>query len=443
MIIGNPPYIRMEIFKELKSYLKQNYQVHGPRSDLYVYFIERGHKLLHINGLFGMIVSNKFIKANYGVPIRDFLHKNTNILEIIDFAGLPVFQGATIRTIILLTQYVNHIQNLNILYLPPVNSEKFRKLSDGSVSVEQLVSEKCINLPNGSVNAERWLLIDEAQQRIIEKLQKTGEPLIDVVGNILYGIKTGLNEAFVIDGNTRKRIIETNPMALEIIKPFLFGEEVRRYLIEPKDRYLIYTYHGIDMSRYPEIENYLRKYKPRLEQRATKQEWYELQQPSIALVPLFENPKIVYALIARSCQFAYDRNNYYSNDKTFIIPTSDLYILGLLNSAIALFYFSTFCAALEGSNDCYFEFRAQYVKKFPIPKLDTNNRLDLTRHERMVSLVEQMLSLHKQLQEARTPHEQTALQRQIEATDEQINALVYKLYGLTNEEIKVVEKAIE
>ena len=137
--------------------------------------------------------------------------------------------------------------------------------------------------------------------------------------------------------------------------------------------------------------------------------------------------------------FTLDDRGYFSNNKTFILPTDDLFILGILNSKVALFYFMIFCAALEGSSDRYLEFRAQYVREFPVCTINASDPKDAALHGRLVSLVEQMLELHKLLAASRTGHERTALQRQIEATDGQIDRQVFELYGLTEEEIRIVE----
>jgi hypothetical protein len=196
----------------------------------------------------------------------------------------------------------------------------------------------------------------------------------------------------------------------------------------------------MDISLYPSVEEHLRPFKVALEKRATKQEWYELQQPSIALVPIFKSRKILYPEIAKSCQFTIDDNGYFSNNKTFILPTDNLFILGLLNSKAAFFYFKTFCAELEGERDRYLEFRAQYVREFPIRVINFTNSDDVARHDRLVELVQSMLNLHK-LASVGTDHDKTLLARRIEATDRQIDRLVYELYDLTEEEIGIVEEA--
>ena len=152
----------------------------------------------------------------------------------------------------------------------------------------------------------------------------------------------------------------------------------------------------------------------------------------------FGNPKIIVPAIVRTASYAYDRSGIYSNDKTSIIPTDDLYLLGILSSKVADMIIRSISSTKQGG---YFEYKPMYVSQIPIRTIDFSDPADVARHDRMVSLVEQMLALHKQLPQAQTPHEKTALQRRIEATDGQIDALVYELYGLSEEEIEIVEAA--
>ncbi|MDQ3082333.1 MAG: hypothetical protein M3R07_08995 [Gemmatimonadota bacterium] len=147
-------------------------------------------------------------------------------------------------------------------------------------------------------------------------------------------------------------------------------------------------------------------------------------------------PKIIYPIIANECRFTLDTDGFLVNDKAFILPTSDLRVLGVLNSRLAYFYFSLVCAALEGESDRYLEFRAQYVDSFPLRSdvLGSDNK-------RLTSLVTTMLSLHSRLAAEQLPQRREQIQREIDATDRQIDALVYQLYGLTDDEIKIVEEA--
>ncbi len=258
-------------------------------------------------------------------------------------------------------------------------------------------------------------------------------------GLICRGVVSGLTEAFVIDAKTAATLLSQNPEASEIIKPLVNGREVRRYQIEYKGLNLIYTYHGVDIKRYPAVEQHLKKYKDALLKRATKQEWYELQQPQLKFARFMAEPKIIFPDIATMPRFALDDVGYFGSNTTYFIPRRDLYLLGLLNSKLGSFYFRAVCAGLEGKNETYLRFFGQYLERFPIRTIDFTDPADVARHDRMVALVEQMLALHQRRAAAQTPHEQGVLQAQLDATDRQIDRLVYELYGLTAEEVRIVE----
>jgi hypothetical protein len=237
----------------------------------------------------------------------------------------------------------------------------------------------------------------------------------------------------VIDAETRAKIIKENPKATEIIKPFLNGRDIRRYVLEPKDIYLLYTHRGIHIADYPAVENHLKPFKEQLKKRATKQEWYELQQSQFAYMDYFESPKIVFPDIATAPRFVLDESGYYGSNTIYFIPRHDLYLLGLLNSKLAQFYFQKVCAGLEGKKETYLRFFGQYLEGFPVAKAEK------AQHDKMVSLVERMLALHKSLKSTVNPQEADRLMREVESTDWGIDSLVYELYGLTEEEVKIVE----
>ena len=151
-----------------------------------------------------------------------------------------------------------------------------------------------------------------------------------------------------------------------------------------------------------------------------------------------EKPKIVFPDIATSCRFALDKNGFFGANTVYFLPTDDLVLLGILNSKVVHFYFSQTCAALEGAGEAYLRFFGQYLEGFPVPNHQDANK---DGHDQIVHRVERMLALHKQLSKAKTPHAQTSLQAQIDATDRQIDRIVYELYQLTPEEIQIVETA--
>ena len=437
-VIGNPPYIRMEGFKGLKNYLKAKYASHDERSDLYVYFAEQSHRLLNSHGRFGMIVSNKFLRANYGKPLRNFLSKHARINRIVDFAGLPVFAGATVRTVVLLTSR-DRGSPLPAFYSPPPSPDTFSAIAAGSLSVERAAEQNMYEISDSQLAQSWWSFVTKQERELLDKLQVRCQPLGQYCdGRICMGIKSGLTKAFVIDENARTDILRSNPEAEVIIKPFLNGRDVRRYCVKPKNAYLIYTYHGVDIKRYPAVEQHLRHFKERLKRRATRQEWYELQQPQLKFKQYLDGPKIIFPDIAKTPRFVLDDKGYYGSNTIYFIPRHDMYLLGLLNSRLGLFYLSKTCAGLEGKTDTYLRLFGQYLAGFPIRTIGFDDPTDKAYHDQMVALVERMLDLHQQQPQA--PQAKTILKRQIEATDREIDSLVYRLYDLTEDEIAVVEE---
>jgi hypothetical protein len=439
-VIGNPPYIRMEMFKEMKQYLRVHYNSHAERTDLYVYFIEKEHDLLRMQGRFGMIVSNKFIRANYGAPLREHLESVATIERIVDLAGLPVFRGATVRTVILITRKArDNGKQSHILYSPPPAKEDLFHAEAATHTLAEITDPLAYKVPADELNGGGWRLIRPEHATLMGRLREEGTPLKEFTnGKICMGIKSGLTEAFVITAEKRAGIVAENPEAKQIIRPFLQGRQIRRYEIAPTSEYLIYTHHGIDMQPYPAVIEHLRQFRQELEKRATKQKWYELQQPQFAYVTYLEQPKIVFPDIATGCRFALDTGRRFGANTVYFIPLSDLALLGLLNSRLAFFFFRQTCAALEGSGESYLRFFGQYLEDFLVrlpPEGDSQRR-------HLTELVQRMLKLHKQLAVAKTSHEKTAIQRQIDTTDKQIDQLVYELYGLTDKEIRIVEEAM-
>jgi hypothetical protein len=435
-VIGNPPYVRMEAFKDQKSYLRQHYVSHNERSDLYVYFIERELALLRPGGRFGMIVSNKFLRANYGRNVRSHVAQVANVERIVDLAGLRVFGRPTVRTILLIAE--KGAVKTATRYSPPPSRKQFEDIQEGCASLAAIADSLAYDVPDNVLGANAWQLSAVKHAALLESLARSATPLVDVVGGkVCMGIKSGLTEAFVISDETRRRILSRNKRAAGVIRPFLQGRCIRRYQIEPSDEYLIYTHHGIDMTPYPAVLEHLRPYKDKLQRRATKQRWYELQQPQYAYVDYLTKPKIVFPDIATGCRFALDRDGRFGANTVYFLPTDDLRLLGLLNSSLACFYFRQTCAALEGPDEAYLRFFGQYMENFPVRLPSPKDK----RHARMVEWVRVMLALQDKLAAAKMAHEKAAIERQIAIADYQINHLVYDLYGLSDEEIKIVEEA--
>jgi len=386
-VIANPPYVRMEEFKETKAYLKSQYASHDERSDLYAYFIERAHLVLKEGGRFGMIVSNKFFRANYGKPLRAFLNSAAKLERVVDLAGLPVFEGATVRTAVLITSRSTG-RGTSVLYTPPMPLEVFARVESGAISLETAGPTESYAVPNSALTDDDWSFAKTEVRTLLKRLLEGCTKLASYCDDkICMGVKPGLMEAFVISAAERRAILKRYARAAEIMKPFLGGRDIRRYAIEGKEQFLIYTYHGIDIDRYPSVLDHLKPYRARLMERATEQNWYELQQPQLNFAKYMDGPKIIFPDIAISPRFALDELGHYGSNTTYFIPLRDLYLLGILNSRLGLFYFTQVCAGLEGSNETYLRFFGQYLEGFPIPAIDPLNSADVGRRDKMVTLV--------------------------------------------------------
>ncbi len=440
-VIGNPPYVRQELLKGQKDYFKNQYAVYAGTADLYAYFIEKGISLLGKGGRFSYIVANKWMRANYGKPLRQWL-KTKQIEEIVDFGDLPVFTNATTYPCIITVQSGNGDSTFNATQ---VQSLDFPDLA-------AYIEENQYPVNQDELDDSGWSLADGRVQELLNKLRQVGVPLGDYVqGKIYYGIKTGLNKAFVIDVETRERLIAEDPKSEEVIKPFLAGRDVKRYQPLHSDKFLIFTRRGIDIRQYPAIEQYLKQFKTELMPRPVdwkgdkwsgrkpgSYKWYEIQD-SIDYYKEFEKPKIIIPAIVRSASYAYDKTGFYSNDKTSIIPTNDLYLLGILNSKVSDVVIYNISSTKQGG---YYEYKPMYVSQIPIRTIDSSNPDDVTRHDRIVALVERILDLNKKMGDVREAHARELLMRQIEAIDTEIDKEVYELYGLTEEEIRIVEEAV-
>ena len=217
VVVGNPPYVRQELLSELKPVLQKNFEVYQGTADLFVYFIELGIKLLKEKGMFGYIVANKWMRANYGKPLRQWLKKQ-RLLQIIDYGDLPVFENATTYPCILLMS-----KDVPEDEVPVVKMEEL-----AFTNLSHYVSEHNYKLGVEKLEDSSWSLVSKEAQLVLEKVSKMGVPLEQYVdGEIYRGVLTGLNEAFVIDETTKNRLITEDSKSAEIIKPFLAGKEVK------------------------------------------------------------------------------------------------------------------------------------------------------------------------------------------------------------------------
>ena len=422
VIIGNPPYVRQEELLPIKKHLQANYEVYHSMADLFVYFFERELKLLKEGGYFGMIVSNKWLKAGYGASLRKFLGKYW-IEQFIDFGDLKVFQDATTYPCIIIIRNVNK-PNPKIKTCV-VKTLNFPSIEDYAKNNQFYVDQKGLDVGG-------WNFLDNSVMQILKKIYANTVPLKEYVENKVYcGIKTGLTDVFVIDEKMRQDLIKKDKKSEEIIRPFLMGNEIKRYGIESKGRYLIFTKKGTDMKRYPAVMEYLTQHKKDLEKRYDKGDyWYELR--SCDYYDLFEKPKIIYGLMTTLPRFTIDTEKHLVNNANFFIPTTDHRLIAILNSKLGWFMIANTCTQIQNG----YQLLWKYFGNVPITQ---------KKSDELERLVEKMLSLNERLNKigkAKT-NQLVDIKEEIKNIDNKIDGIVYKLYGISTEEQRIIEESVK
>lgn len=364
VVLGNPPYVRMEYLKPFKPYLQKHFKVASGRADLYCYFYELGVMLLKSGGRLGYISSSTFFKSGSGQALRRYLLDHTQIRNIVDFGDIEVFDGVTTDPAVVVLDRVskpNPAGNIAFLNLGLTMPE----------SLAATFKQDACAMAQGQLSDGSWQIEEDAPAAIRRKLSEGRRTLKDVYGAPLYGVKTGLNEAFVIDCATRERLIANDPNSATLIKPFLKGaDDLAKWRIESHDQWLIYIPKGkIKIDEFPAIKAHLWPFKAKLEKRATKQEWFELQQPQDAYINDFNGPKLVYPEMSQGAKFAIDETGYFLLNKLFYVPTTDWFLLGLLNSRLIWAYLFGISSPLRGG-EWRLELRTQYMETVPIPETD-------------------------------------------------------------------------
>jgi len=485
VVIGNPPYVRMEFIKKFKPYLEEHYVVADDRTDLYAYFFEQGIRILKDGGRLGFISSSTFFRTGSGEKLRTFLGDNVAIESVIDFGDLQIFEGVTTYPTILTLRKGTKDGSLSFL-----------KIGNALPSdLGAIFSGKSQKMPRTRLGSGSWQFESDSLARLREKIVTGRKTLGEVYGAPLYGIKTGLNEAFIIDTATRDQLVKHDEKSSKLLKPFLKGEDVKRWRVEHEGLFLINTPKGkVDIDKYPAVRDWLLPFRAELESRATKQEWWELQQAQFAYQKAFSDPKIAYQDITSSNPFAMDKKGFFLANTCYFIPTADQQLLGYLNSKLAWFFLSSVTNIARGG---YLRLRTEFVEQLPMPIMSrdpakrqiikaTQNceafaarRLGIqtaVRHRIASDFLPEQGSLSGKLNnfwtldfaafrtevrkasKAEIPvkdrdgwekylgeksTEVIKLTAEIEAAEREIDAIVYKLFDLTPDEIALLEGSLE
>ena len=411
IVIGNPPYVQLQGDggKLAKIYENQKFAAFAKTGDIYCLFYEKGFNLLNAKGLLCFITSNKWIRAGYGEKLRDFFAKNVNPILLVDFAGVKVFDSATVDTNILLFEKAKNSGKTKSCIATSLTKDGLSNLSD---FVQQNSSECCFT------NNDSWVILSPIEQSIKAKIEKIGTPLKDWDINIYRGVLTGFNDAFIISGEKRKEIlakcksVDERKRTDDLIRPILRGRDIKRYEYNFADLYLINTHNGvkdkniprIDIKNYPAIKKHLDEYWDKISTRADKGDTpYNLR--NCAYMDEFNKPKIVWGNLNLSATYTLAPAGMMINaPATMIVPASES-LLCILNSKLADYYIRNLGVTRNGG---YFEYKPMFIEQLPVPKnIDEKSFKHFSGKE---------------------------LNR-----EKEIDRKVYELYGLTDEEIMFIE----
>jgi len=458
VVIGNPPYVRIQTLQETSEidveFYKKRYTAAGKGNyDIYVVFVEKGLDLLDEKGRLGFILPHKFFNAKYGEPLRGFIAAGRHLAKVVHFGDQQVFGGATTYTCLL---FLGKAGCAEFEFERVADLDAWRAATPES---KRSAGEK---LSASHATAGTWDFSFGEAAALIERLDAMPVRLGDVAARMAQGIRTSANEVYVVDLISSghgiatvfsEQLKDTVYLERKALSPFLQGRDIKRYAIRPSGKMVIIPYRlenakvvlnspQFMQHEFPRTLTYLQHNKDVLERRENGRmrgtNWYAYVYPKN--IELMKQPKILVPDISNRAQFALDDNGEYALASGYAItlkPDSRLtpkYVLGLLNSRLLEFCLKRVSTPMQNG---FFRFFTQFLGRLPINPIDSSSPGDEERHDRMVSLVERMLALHKQ--SPKTPQEKDALQRDIVATDAQIDRLVYELYGLTEEEIKVVE----
>ncbi|NHB45062.1 class I SAM-dependent DNA methyltransferase [Helicobacter pylori] len=442
-IIGNPPYIRQEHIKDLKPLLeKQYHDFYNSSSDIYTYFFALAFNLLKEKGFNAFITSNKYARAKYGAKLRELLLKKTTLVSYMELNALKVFESATVDTSI-----------IHFIKQPPLKESVFKYYEPTENDKENLKNTPSLLMKQNALSTESFIFANTTLLDLRDKMENIGTLLKDWDIQIYRGILTGANEAFIIPTEKRDEILKNcddaqkdergmseRERTIELIKPILRGKDIKRYSYEWADLWVINTHNGytsafkskippIDIEKYPAIKVHLDSHHDAIVTRCDQGDTpYHLR--NCAYLEDFEKEKIVYSEIVQEPRFYLDNGEcelgcFYAEATSFILTGEHLrYLLGMLHSKLITFAFKTFYAG-GGLGESGYRYKKAFIERLPIPKITTKNQ-ELA--DKITDCAERILQ-----SKAKDPKANT------QELEKEIDALVYQLYHLTDEEIKTIE----
>ena len=413
VIIGNPPYIQLQKMGALSDSLqKVGYETFARTGDIYSLFYELGANILKQKGLLTYITSNKWMRAAYGESLRKFFAEKTNPLILIDFGGTQIFDTATVDTnILMLSKESNQLKTMACI----VKEKVLNNLSDYF---------RLHSTNSQFISSESWGILSDIEQSIKAKIEAVGTPLKDWDIRINYGIKTGFNDAFIIDGKKKDELIAEDPKSAEIIRPLLRGRDIKRYSYEFADLHLITTFPSlkINIEKYPAVKQYLMSFGyDKLKQtgdigsrKKTNNKWFETQD-SIGYWEDFSKQKIVWKRVGSILRFAYDDTGALCLDSTcFATGKYIKYLVGIMNSKFGKYIMKD--SPQTGTGDLLISVQAIEPLIIPIPDDIINNKFEIIINSKLQNINNLLSDFEKD-----------------------IDILIYEMFKFTEEEIEFIE----
>ncbi|MCY3899092.1 MAG: Eco57I restriction-modification methylase domain-containing protein [Caldilineaceae bacterium] len=452
IVVANPPYVRQEELSSLKAALGGLYpEVYTGTADILVYFYARAVQLLRPDALLAFITSNTFTNRKYGKKIRDLLAKHLTIQTVIDFGEAKIFD-ATVEAFILVGSASSPVPNSIVKghNLFPLLSRKLGRSSNAErvrkemTRLSEHLEAEVSFFPQSRLGEAEWRIEDEDINRLFKRLMTQGTPLGEFAKwHIYMGVKTGLNEAFVIDQSKRDELISEDPRSVDLIKPWLRGRDIKRWRALWNNQYVIAIQNSDDAdaknpwgsevsernaratfrSLYPAIHNHLSFFEKYYDKNGNERSirdrqdqgkfWWELR--SCTYYSQFAHPKIVWPDISREVRFAFDTNGYYANNKCYIMPINSMWMLAMMNSELAEFLLCQITSALRGG---FLQLNYQYTIRLPVAIPGSSQQHQLASIARAGFIGEPV-------------------------DNDELNNMVYCLYGLSDSDIMLIKNWFE
>ena len=423
VVIANPPYVSHDKIKYKKQLEK--YYIYESFSDVYCYFYEKAVSIQNNTGVLCYITSNSYLKSEYGKSLRDLLSQKQEILTVINIENYQVFDTAIVNTTLLISQYKNQKNKPKCLV---VNEEY-----NNDITFNNFISENKFFCLQEQFIDKAWYLLKPRLSSIKKKIEKAGKLLKIYKTKIRLGIATGANNIFIIDEKIKSELIKKDQNNVNIIKPILRGRDIFRYKYQFKNQYIILAKNGINIEKeYPTIYHYFDSFGDSFKNRGAKGEYWFNLRPT-AFLDDFKKEKIIWIELTNNNRFALcEKEIYLLNSAYFLIPPKNLsakYLLSILNSKIIKFYLNIIA---ETSGMGVTRWINTHVSVFPIPEIT------LSAQNKFINLVDKILSITKSEDYLKN----ASKQKQVSEYEKQIDQLVYKLYGLTPQEIKIIENSV-